>query len=155
MYVSTYIYNWLVWYVIINDDNWMIYHLLLYKHCPASVFLPFNWVATTAMCLHHGVMCQQIAARLSCLLVGELYLGLWVKHTSSTALRQPRVQRLAGHVSIFLTFAARSSQRAIINPLVPFVLERVKFWLNLINCKENVMFGKVILEKFHIVPLYL
>ena len=29
------------------------------------------------MCLHHGVMCQQIAARLSCLLVGELYLGLW------------------------------------------------------------------------------
>ena len=23
------------------------------------------------------------------------------------------------------------------NPLVPFVLERVQFWLNLINCKEN------------------
>ena len=63
-------YNSLVLYVVINDDNWTIYSLLLYKHCPSSMLLPYSWMAVTALWLHQGVMCQHIAAWQSCFIKG-------------------------------------------------------------------------------------
>ena len=69
----------------------MIHSLLLYKHCPATVFLPYNWLAVTALWWHPCIMCQLIGPYQSystkgvnIYVYGWLPLKDWVKCRKAT-----------------------------------------------------------------------